>query len=256
MILLCVGAPCWGISRRRVAYYRSKGLLSVPLRPESDNHTCNFVGDLITADITDPGSHTVSLDLHTSSIIQPGSDQAVYLIHNLWGYSFSVKVYPKQSGTSNEIFSATRSRNTNPDDRSSGKTEMLKEILPKVFFTRKNLWYFCPESTLITRDMGIDSACEAPSGFLSGPVDSKFEMLSLGDIRYEKAGDIANIVFQDLLAIPTDYVAIPQIYWVSFSPSAYRKVEIVGIVFTSIAIAVFVIGNTITIAGTRNSEST
>jgi hypothetical protein len=232
-VLVISGGLTWGLGNRQEKYFRTELLVSIPLCPESNNRTCDYVGkDLDKCGPHDPWELQISLA--TSNVLGTKKNQKVILIHNIWNYNFSLEV--NDSSKTNIIFQASAQRDAQPNDKSAKESgRFIKEILPDVFFQEDRFWIGCPRPTLITRDLGIEPDCVDRFGALAPPAETRFETIELGDINYEKAGNMTWLIFKDLRVVPRDYVQTPQLFWASCTENKQRRImQIVGITLTSI----------------------
>jgi hypothetical protein len=169
----------------------------------------------------------MAIPISFSGIVSPDEPQIGYLIHNLWGYNFTLRICPSAVACA-DGFAKTFVHNV--DFSAPNQTldmPFTLDLFPAANFTGGRTTVECPIPTLITQALGVEPWCK-DKGYpvrLQGP----FQYFEVGEVTYQNiANDVVWIVFENFGALPRDYINVPQMYWASWKTSDAEKFIIAG----------------------------
>jgi hypothetical protein len=202
-------------------------LTSIPLCPTSSSPVADYIGAPLSPVCFPSDQYNVSVSLRLSDIGSPENEQSGYIVHNLWGYRFTLSICESPTSCDGGI-SGSFSHNIEIGD--PGLTKDPSFTLDT--FSVDNLIgnrpvFFCPLPTLITKYLGIDPYCAEPQGY-RGTLEGEFQYFEAVNVTYQSISSTEVwLVFQELEAFPQTYHELPQMYWMSWAAN-HLTVMIVG----------------------------
>jgi hypothetical protein len=222
---------------------RTPWLLSVPLCPVESLPTADYVGNWIPDTGVCPSSPPLqfAIQFPVWLVQNPDTEQAVFLIHNLWNYDMNLTLCP--GPCENSPFRADLSRSWGSS--SSELREITEDgFLPSGFFDGGGkVRVYQPDSGGGLRSQRWDGEPCALRGL--------FEKIEIGTVKYSAVCECFEraLVFTNLRATAADLIHPPQLYWGSWAKQqSMNGVLISGIVLLSFAGLVWVLSIVVVVA--------
>lgn len=226
VIFLLIGIPCWIVGSFTPSYYVTSTLTSIPVYPNTSMF--GYYVPFSRVEYPDGYPDDAYVEISYQDIEKPRKTHDLYLLHNFWGYSLNISIY---GGERDSEFSFFQERNMNnegpfttPDDKSG------RSLLPPQLKTNNYISVKCPNSTIITKERGIEPKCTWIGGYHMVFHDS-LELLHIGQLKFSTLHVPLRIVFHNFKALPIDFIHIPQIYYGSWLKTNRTALIIVGCVF-------------------------
>jgi hypothetical protein len=219
MICMIVGPILLSIGPGQASAYATRALTSIPLCRASPSPVGDYVGSPLSDWCNVSVPYNVSVSIPLSNVLFPHQEQMAYIIHNLWGYSFTVRICEMTASCKNPIVH-TFSHNVNRNESSQTKdAPFTLDLFLGGNVTGSRTLLSCPSPTLITQSLGIEPACGAPKGY-PAQLTGEFQYIKVEKVTYEEiSSSLVWIVFENLIALPMTYAEVPQMYWASWTRS-------------------------------------
>lgn len=233
-ILLLGGIPCWIVGAIRPKHYISEFLYSIPLFPESVENTLAFwsfsnrnAGIQDSNQLIFPVSSSDFPKKHLNKNID------IHILHNLWGLRVSGSIAKNHINQDdflyihnihqNEFFN----RSVYPGD------------LPSDLRKYGDYRIKCPFPTLITQENQIETQCSRKIGSFMN-LDGPFVDIIIGTIKIGN-NDALSLIFDELKALPYDFVFTPQMYLGFWKKSNANKLIFSGVLLTVVGLIILII---------------
>lgn len=232
-----VSLPTWIIGSIRPYYYTLPAFISIPVYPSSTNPYGYVYG--VQKSEADSFGENSNITFFTGSLFRDVKEKIdLYLLHNLWGYDFTLQIY---NSAGSNVFSKSFSSNmniTNPNDGSVADDMDFLHNLPSELFINSNSRIYCPFETQITDEIGIADSCNDTAYTEYNP---KITKLSLISYDFDDNDRNLTFVFKQFKGYPFNYIGTPQVYITGFTQTNAKALLITGPVFLVIAVLSFVL---------------
>jgi hypothetical protein len=242
-LCLIVGCCLIGIGALRPPAYRTVSLTSIPLCRSSPIAASDYIGLPLSAWCSPPASsaYNVTVPIPLSGVLFPDEAQLAYIIHNLWGYAFTVRVCGAPASCQGG-FAQSFSHNTNfSDPNATEDPAFALGMSPMETVGRMRTPVACPHATLITQSMGIEPACRNANGY-PARIAGKLQYAAVGEVTYSQVStETVWIVFENMIALPMNYAEEPQVYWASWAKSNGESLIVAGAVVLGFGVLLSVV---------------
>lgn len=232
--LLLSGIPCWVIGSLRPKFYISEFLYSIPLFPESQDDTLAF-WSFSNYDEQVKDSNQLVFPISSSDFPKKNFNHNVdiHILHNLWGLKI------KGSLVQNHIKYDSFYYNHNINQNEFFNRSVFPGDLPPDLRKYGEYRIKCPFPTLITQKNQIESKCSRNIGSFMN-LEGPFEDIIIGKIKVNINNQIS-INFNELKALPYDFVFTPQMYLGFWKKSDAIKLIISGVILTVTGIVLLIL---------------
>lgn len=227
-VLLISGAILWIYSTKSSLYSLSYMLISVPIfQNRSDSLLSYYEGP--------SKSFSIPLKLLKYTASAFSQNVKLHLIHNFWGYSFNITIYDGKV-IEKQFF---EEHNINLGDSNPPKRDIINVYdLPDELKRMGEFRVYCPYNTLVTKD--ISKHCKRDYGAFMKIDEGSYQDVVVDDINKIEKKSLM-ITFDNLKALPYNFIDIPQMYIGVWSKNYFLNLFYTSFLMTIVGLIIVVI---------------
>lgn len=225
-----IGITCWVIGSMQPNYSTSKILISIPVFPTTKDGMSYWVSTKYNNESqTYSNSEPLNFDIDLSKYDQTQNFMTFYLIHNMYYINTSINFI-----TSTKSVLESQSINTTYSYTNETYTNINQNINLLTHDLKKDGFYkvYCPHSTLITQNSGIEPLCNRSTGYPM-KIYHNFTATEVFSIKLHDHIQQFTLNIPYGRFIPFNYIHTPQIYFAAWQQTKSADVTLSGAIITA-----------------------